>query len=212
MNEPKPVSHVPLIAILRGIEPHNVLAYADVLLNEGFSMLEVPLNSPQALDSIRLLIDTYADQFLIGAGTVTSLKQASAVIKTGANLVVSPNFNEEVVKASITAGCQCYPGVITPTEAFAAIAAGASGLKLFPISMLGLGGFKALKSVLPSETKCFPVGGIEAKTSKMHPYLEAGACGFGLGSALFKPSMSLQQVKTNAAAFVSVYNSFKQTN
>lgn len=212
MIELKPVSHLPLIAILRGIEPQNILAYADVLLSEGFSMLEVPLNSPQALESISILVHTYADRYLIGAGTVTTLSQADAVIKTGANLVVCPNFNEEVVKASIAAGCQCYPGVITPTEAFAAIAAGASGIKLFPISMLGLEGFKALKSVLPPEIKCFPVGGIEARARNMHPYLEAGACGFGLGSSLFKPSMSLQEVKTNASAFVSVYNGFKQTS
>lgn len=203
-------NHLPLIAILRGIEPHNVLPYADVLIAAGFTMLEVPLNSPKALDSIRLLVKTYGDSCLIGGGTVFDLGQVESLIDTGANLVVSPNFNKDVVKASVAAGCQCYPGVITPSEAFAAIAAGASGLKLFPISMLGVAGFKALKSVLPPETKCFPVGGINAHEDSMHPYLSAGADGFGLGSALYKPEMTLQEVKINALAFVSVYQNFAQ--
>ncbi|MDT0595000.1 2-dehydro-3-deoxy-6-phosphogalactonate aldolase [Glaciecola petra] len=205
-------SHLPLIAILRGITPHNVLSYADMLITAGFTMLEVPLNSPQALVSIRLLVKTYGNAYLIGAGTVTNTEQVESVINCGANLVVTPNYNEDVVKISVAAGCHCYPGVITPTEAFAAIAAGASGLKLFPISMMGVEGFKALKSVLPPEIKCFPVGGITAQEESMYPYLSAGAHGFGLGSALFKPEMTLQEVEIKAEAFVSIYKNFLKSS
>ncbi|MBD1388336.1 2-dehydro-3-deoxy-6-phosphogalactonate aldolase [Neiella sp. HB171785] len=199
--------HLPLIAIIRGVTPEQVLNVAEVLVEEGFTMIEVPLNSPDALTSIAKLVAKYGDKYIIGAGTVTTPELAEQVIATGANLVVTPNFNEQVVKMSVAAGCATFPGVVTPTEAFAALAAGATGLKLFPISMVGLDGFKALKSVLPTDTKCYPVGGVSPSVESMKPYVDIGADGFGLGSALYKPSMTLEQVRANARGYVT---SFKE--
>ena len=199
---------LPLIAILRGVTPENILAVAKVLIEEGFSSIEVPLNSPDALTSISMLVNAHSSKYLIGAGTVTTPKLAEAVIATGANLVVTPNLNKEVVSMSVAANCQCFPGVVTPTEAFAALEYGASGIKLFPASVLGIEGFKALKSVLPADVKCFPVGGIEPNNESMHCWLEAGAYGFGLGSALFKPQMSLDEIRKRARAYVQTYQSF----
>lgn len=201
--------HIPLIAILRGITPDDILNVAAILVEEGFSMLEVPLNSPDALVSIKKLVDTYSlEDYLIGAGTVTTTELAQQVIAIGANLVVTPNYNEDVVKMSVAAGCACFPGVVTPSEAFSALAAGATGIKLFPISMVGMDGFKALKSVLSPDTKCYPVGGIEPNEESMHPYLKAGASGFGLGSAIYKPNMSHDEIRNRARAYVKVYNDF----
>lgn len=204
-------NRLPLIAILRGVKPSQILCVADVLIAQGFTSIEVPLNSPDALTSIEILVDKYIDKYLIGAGTVTTPSLAEAAIARGANLIVTPNVNREVVTLAINAGCECYPGVITPTEAFNALEYGATGLKLFPISLLGVEGFKALKSVLPSDTKCFPVGGLYPTSQSMYPYLKAGATGFGLGSALYKPSMSLQQVELNAKTFVVTYKEFLAT-
>lgn len=201
---------MPLIAILRGIRPENVLKVSEVLIRQGFTSIEVPLNSPNALASIEILVNEYGNKYLIGAGTVTTPKLAEAVIESGANLIVSPNVNAEVIALSIQAGCECYPGVITPTEAFTALELGATGLKIFPISMLGIDGFVALKSVLPPDTKCYPVGGITSSEESMHPYLKAGATGFGLGSALFKASNTLEQIELNAKAFVDTYKRFNR--
>ena len=198
--------HLPLIAILRGVTPDDVIAVAEALIDEGFTMIEVPLNSPDAYTSIRLLVETFGSELLIGAGTVTNLEQAQRVIDTGANLIVTPNFNEEVVRAAINAGCVCFPGVVTPTEAFAALAAGATGLKLFPISQIGMSGFKALKSVLPEGTVCMPVGGINATVDSMQPYIEAGADGFGLGASLYQAGMHSDQVRTHAQHFVMAFS------
>ncbi len=199
-------NHLPLIAIIRGVLPQNVIAVAEVLIESGFTMLEVPLNSPNALESIRLLVNKFGEKYCIGAGTVTSPELAQQVIDTGANLVVTPNCNEDVIRMSVAAGCATFPGVVTPTEAFSALAAGATGLKLFPISMIGLEGFKALKSVLPEGTACYPVGGIEPTVESMQPYINIGATGFGLGSALYKPAMSLEQIKVNAISYVKNYH------
>lgn len=193
--------HLPLVAIIRGVEPEDCIRVTQILIEEGFSMIEVPLNSPDALTSIKMLVEHFGDQYLIGAGTVTTPEKAQAVIDTGANLVVTPNFNEQVVKMSAAAGCVSFPGVVTPTEAFAALAAGATGLKLFPVSMLGLDGFKALKSVLPPEAICLPVGGINPTIESMKPYLDIGAKGFGLGASLYKPGLSDDEIRANAKAF-----------
>lgn len=202
------VASIPLIAILRGTTPSEILAQADTLITAGFSMIEVPLNSPNAIESISLLVSTYGNEFLLGAGTVYNEELAQQVIDTGANFIVTPNFNQLVVIKAVSAGCVCYPGVVTPTEAFAAVAAGASGLKLFPISMLGMDGLKAMMSVLPKEISCFPVGGINATAQSMHPYLAAGAKGFGLGSSLYRAGMTLDELRKNAHEFVSVYKQF----
>ena len=204
----------PLIAILRGIEPNNVVRIAKLLVDEGFSMIEVPLNSPDAMKSIELLVNEFLSEsdnsIYVGAGTVTNIEQAKAVVNTGANLVVSPNTDIEVIKAALAANCLMVPGVVTPTEAYTAINAGAKLLKVFPIDMLGIKGFKALKMVLPDDVKCFPVGGISAEDNSMIHYLSEGADGFGLGSALFKAQMSDIQIQANAKAFIEKYQVIKQ--
>lgn len=194
---------LPLIAIIRGVLPEDVIRVTQILIDEGFTMIEVPLNSPDALMSIKMLVDHFGKDYYIGAGTVTTPEKAEAVIATGANLVVTPNFNEEVVKLSIKAGCATFPGIATPTEAFAALAAGATGLKLFPVTQMGLSGFKALKSVLPTEVICLPVGGINPTVESMKPYLDIGAKGFGLGASLYQATMSDEEIRANAKAFVS---------
>ncbi|MEL0637473.1 2-dehydro-3-deoxy-6-phosphogalactonate aldolase [Marinomonas sp. TI.3.20] len=202
--------HLPLVAIIRGIETKDVVRVTQILIDEGFSMIEVPLNSPDALTSIKLLVDTFGNNYLIGAGTVTTPALAKAVIATGANLVVTPNYNAEVIKLSAAAGCVTFPGVITPTEAFDALEAGATGLKLFPVSVLGLDGFKALKSVLPPEVDCFPVGGINPTVESMKPYTDLGATGFGLGASLYKPGLTDDEIRANAKAFAATYTSLKK--
>ncbi|MGJ8679450.1 2-dehydro-3-deoxy-6-phosphogalactonate aldolase [Paraglaciecola sp.] len=203
---------LPLIAIIRGVTPDEVLNVASILIEEGFSLIEVPLNSPDALTSIKKLVDTYGQDNLIGAGTVTTVEQAEQVITTGANLVVTPNCNTEVIKMAVAAGCATFPGIVTPTEAFAALAAGATGIKLFPVSMLGLDGYKALNSVLPKGTLCYPVGGIEPTIESMRDYVKIGAAGFGLGSALYKPGLSDEQIRKNAKDYVSSYHACLDEN
>lgn len=197
--------HLPLVAIIRGVQPQDVIRITQILIDEGFSMIEVPLNSPDALVSIKCLVDHFGDDYLIGAGTVTTPDLAKAVIATGANLVVTPNYNEEVIKLAVSAGCITFPGVATPTEAFAALAAGATGLKLFPISVLGLDGFKALKSVLPTGVDCLPVGGINPTIESMKPYTDLGATGFGLGASLYKPGLTDEEIRLNAKTFASAH-------
>ena len=198
--------HLPLIAIIRGVTPDKVLEVANTLIAEGFTMIEVPLNSPDALTSIKKLVDEFGtEKYFLGAGTVTDTTLAQQVIDTGANLMVTPNCEPDVIALSAKAGCAVFPGVVTPTEAFKALQAGATGLKLFPISMVGLDGMKAMSSVLPAGTGLYPVGGINATVESMQPYLKAGAAGFGLGSALFKADMNLEQVKSAAKAFVNSY-------
>ncbi|WEM44487.1 2-dehydro-3-deoxy-6-phosphogalactonate aldolase (plasmid) [Photobacterium sp. DA100] len=197
--------NLPLVAIIRGVTPSDVVDVAQVLIEEGFTMIEVPLNSPDALVSIKKLVDHFGSDFYIGAGTVTTPELAQQVIDTGANLVVTPNYHQEVVEMSVEAGCVTFPGVVTPTEAFAALAAGATGLKLFPVTVLGTSGFKALKSVLPPDTICLPVGGISPSVDSMKPYMEIGAQGFGLGAALYKPGMTLEQIRGNAKAYIEAF-------
>ena len=211
-NEFKVEEQFPLIAIIRGVLPDDVVRIAHILIDEGFTMVEVPLNSPDALVSIKRLVDEFisgeensGSHYYIGAGTVTTVKLAQDVIATGANLVVTPNMNEDVIKLAVAAGCATFPGVVTPTEAFDALAVGATGIKIFPISALGLDGFKALKSVLPQGTLCFPVGGIDPTKESMQPLVDIGAQGFGLGSSLFKPSMSDEEIRAAAKAFVSAF-------
>lgn len=202
--------HLPLIAIIRGVEPQNVVRVSSILIDEGFSMIEVPLNSPNALLSITRLVDKFGDNYLIGAGTVTTASLAKSVIATGANLIVTPNYNAEVIKLAVNAGCVTFPGVVTPTEAFDALAAGATGLKLFPVPVLGLDGFKALKSVLPPNVDCLPVGGINPTIESMKPYMDLGATGFGLGASLYKPGLTDDEIRSNARKFVTTYTSLKK--
>lgn len=197
----------PLIAIIRGVTPDTCIEVGQTLVDAGFDMIEVPLNSPEAIKSIGMLVEHFGtDEYFIGAGTVTTLDAAKAVVETGANLVVTPNCNVDVIKYCSENDCATFPGVVTPTEAFTALDSGATGLKFFPVSMVGLDGMKAMLSVLPKGTKCYPVGGINPSEASMEPYVSAGAAGFGLGSSLYKPNMSLAQIKANAEAFVATYN------
>ena len=188
----------PLIAILRGVRPEEVEAIGEVLVEEGFSILEVPLNSPQPLQSIERLARRFPGT-LVGAGTVLSRQAVAGVKSAGGQLVLMPHSDPEVVRESRAAGLLCVPGVATPTEAFAALANGASALKLFPAEQIGPPVVKAWRAILPPTVRMLPVGGITVES--MAPYRAAGASGFGLGSALYQPGFSPDLVRERASAF-----------
>lgn len=193
---------LPLVAILRGLPPADAVAVGQALLAHGLSLIEVPLNSPQPLTSIAALAAALPDA-LVGAGTVLTPRQVREVHAAGGQLIVSPNFDAGVVAEALRLGLICLPGVMTPTEAFAALAAGAHGLKLFPAEMASPAIVKALRAVLPASVLLLPVGGITPDT--MGAYRAAGANGFGLGSALYRPGMAATEVARHAAAFVSAW-------
>jgi 2-dehydro-3-deoxyphosphogalactonate aldolase len=196
------MAQLPLIAILRGLTPAEAPAIGQALVDSGFALIEVPLNSPEPLQSIAALTQLFP-QALIGAGTVLNTQQVQAVHAAGGRLVVSPNFNPAVVAQALALGMVVLPGVATPSEAFAALDAGAHGLKLFPAEMISPATVKALRAVLPQEAALMPVGGITP--DNMAAYRAAGASGFGLGSALFAPGRSAQQVRDSAAEFVRAF-------
>ncbi len=191
---------VPLVAILRGIKPAEALAVGQALLSTGWTLIEVPLNSPQPLESIAAMASAFP-QVLIGAGTVLSLDDVRDVHAAGGQLIVSPNFNPAVVREAVRLGLVCLPGVMTASEAFAALESGATGLKIFPAEMITPAVVKALRAVLPSGTVVMPVGGIT--TDNMRAYLAAGADGFGIGSALYKPGMPAAVVAEHAMDFIA---------
>lgn len=199
------VNHTPLIAILRGIMPERILPVSEILIAAGFTMIEVPLNSPNALQSIRHLVAEFGQRMAVGAGTVTDPEKAKQVVDTGANLIVTPNCNTQVIEIARQADCTAIIGIMTPTEAFSALQAGATGLKLFPAPLIGLAGYKALREVLPKQTICFAVGGIQASHDSMAPWYQAGISGYGLGTGLFKPAYSLQEIKMNAERYVAIW-------
>ena len=190
----------PLVAILRGLTPAEALPCGQALVDAGFRILEVPLNSPQPLDSIARLARAFP-QALVGAGTVLTVDDVRAVHAAGGRLVVAPNFNEAVVREAVALGMVALPGVATPTEAFAALAAGAHGLKLFPAEMVSPAVVKAIRAVLPKGTLLLPVGGISA--ANMGSYRQAGADGFGIGSALYAPGTPADELARRAQAFVA---------
>ncbi len=196
------VSALPLVAILRGITPAQAIAVGETLVDSGWHIIEVPLNSPGPLDSIDAIARA-CPEALVGAGTVLDVAQVRDVHAAGARLVVSPNFNADVVREAVGLGMVCLPGVATATEAFAALAAGASGLKLFPAEMISPAAVKALRAVLPSHARLFPVGGIHA--GNMRTYRDAGANGFGIGSALYKPGTTVDEVRRTALDFASAW-------
>jgi len=195
-------SALPLVAILRGITPAEAIGVGAALVESNWKIIEVPLNSPHPLESIGLLCDAYPDA-LVGAGTVLDAAQVRDVHDAGAQLVVSPNFNADVVSEAIGLGMICLPGVATATEAFAALAAGATGLKLFPAEMISPAAVKALRAVLPTGARLLPVGGIH--TGNMQTYRDAGATGFGIGSALYKPGMTADEVRSAALDFAAAW-------
>ena len=196
------MARLPLVAILRGLHPLEALAVGQVLVDAGWDLIEVPLNSPQPLQSIATLRKSFP-QALVGAGTVLTPEDVRQVQAAGGELIVSPNFNPAVVAEAVRLGMVCLPGVMTASEAFAALAAGASGLKIFPAEMITPMVLKALRAVLPAETLVLPVGGISPLN--MPAFRAAGANGFGIGSALFKPGMTPAQVAESAAGFEAAW-------
>ncbi|MFC8750970.1 2-dehydro-3-deoxy-6-phosphogalactonate aldolase [Pseudomonas oryzihabitans] len=198
---------LPLIAILRGVTPDEIVAVGRALHDAGFRVIEIPLNSPQPYESIHRLTAELGESCLIGAGTVLTEAQVAEVDAAGGRLIVSPNANLAVIRASKAAGLVSAPGVATPSEGFAALGAGADSLKLFPAEQLGPAVVKAWRAVFPKELALLPVGGITP--DNMGPYVAAGANGFGLGSALYKPGLSAAQVSANAQAFAAGWRAVK---
>ena len=190
----------PLIAILRGVKPDEVETIGEALVNAGFTLIEVPLNSPDPLESIARLAKRVGDRAMVGAGTVLSEAGVAAVADAGGTLIISPNANPAVIAASAARGLVSLPGIATPTEAFAALDAGATALKLFPAEAASPAVLKAMRAVLPPAIRVLPVGGIAP--DNMQPWRDAGAPGFGLGSALYKPGFTAEQVGERAAAFI----------
>jgi 2-dehydro-3-deoxyphosphogalactonate aldolase len=194
-----------LIAILRGITPPDALDVTQALIAAGITKIEVPLNSPDALDSIAAMVAAFGAQAQIGAGTVLDAAQVRAVAATGARLVVSPDCNPDVIAATRAAGLDSYPGIFTPSEAFAAIRAGATGLKLFPAFKMGADGLQAMRAVLPRDCAVYAVGGVGAPD--FATWRKAGATGFGLGTALYSPGASAADVGARARVAVAAWDS-----
>jgi 2-dehydro-3-deoxyphosphogalactonate aldolase len=197
------LSPTPLVAILRGVTSDEADSIAAVIVEAGFGAIEVPLNSPDPLASIELIARLFGDKVLVGAGTVIEASQVDEVAEAGAKLVIAPNADAAVIERAAKLGLVVVPGVATMTEAFAALKAGASGLKLFPGEALGPDIVKAWRAVLPKETQLYPVGGVTPE--RIAPYKQAGANGFGIGSALYRPGASVEDVARAAQMFVKAW-------
>lgn len=193
-----------IIAILRGITTKETVAVCEALSEAGISMIEVPLNSPDALTSIALAGHALDGRAVIGAGTVLSKKEVDAVAEAGGKFVVSPDTNKQVIERTIEHGMRSYPGVFSPTEAFRAIRSGATGLKFFPAEVLGSRGIRAMKAVLPPDMPLYAVGG--ANPDNFGEFFAAGCVGFGLGTYLYKPGMSVEETAARARTAVEAYD------
>lgn len=195
--------HRPLIAILRGVTTGEAADVAKALVDAGITKIEVPLNSPTPFDSITAMKTAVGDTAMIGAGTVLSTGDVGRVRDAGGQIIVSPNCDQRVIVATKSAGLESWPGVMTPSECFLALKSGADGLKVFPASLLGPDGIKAIRAVLPEGTQVYAVGG--AGPDNFGTWLAATADGFGIGSALFKPGMSVSDVAMRAKSVVAAY-------
>lgn len=191
----------PLIAILRGVRPDEVEAIGEVLVEAGFTIIEVPLNSPEPFDSIARLARSVAGRAVVGAGTVLRVEDVDKVEAAGGTLIIAPNADVRVIAAAAARGLVALPGIATPTEAFAALGAGAAALKLFPAEAASPATLKAMRAVLPAGTRVLPVGGVRPEA--MAAWREAGAAGFGLGGALYAKGMSAAEVADRARRFVA---------
>ena len=197
----------PLIAILRGIDPDEAVPVAETLLEAGIDRIEVPLNSPSPFSSIEKMVTAVGDMALIGAGTVLTPADVQRVKDAGGALVVSPNCDEDVIRATKALEMQSFPGVLSPSECFAALKYGSDGLKVFPAFQMGTEGLMALRAVLPAETQVYMVGGVGPEN--FGDWLRAGANGFGLGSSLYKPGMVLSEIAAKAKATVAAWEAFQ---
>lgn len=202
------LTETPLVAILRGLTPEDALAIGGALHEGGFAYAEVPLNSPRPLDSIAALAKVFRGKMMIGAGTVLSVEDVAAIKAAGADFMVAPNTDGNVIAAAKAADLRTMPGVFSPTEAFAALAAGADALKIFPADTFGPNYIKALRAVLPREASVFAVGGVSESSFK--PYLESGADGFGLGTTLYRPGDNADHVHARAVALKRAYDEAAQ--
>lgn len=201
------ITNLPLVAILRGLRPDSAETVGLALVEAGFRIIEVPLNSPDPFRSIEILVKTMPADVLVGAGTVLDPEQVNGVHDVGGKLIVMPHADLDVIKRAKEQRLICTPGVATPTEAFAALKAGADAIKIFPAEGIPPAVVKAWRAILPKDAIVLPVGGI--KPDNMKPYVDAGATGFGLGSALFTPSMTVEEIGRNARTFASAWKDLR---
>jgi 2-dehydro-3-deoxyphosphogalactonate aldolase len=195
------LARCPLVSILRGVKPDEVVAIGEALVGAGIPVIEVPLNSPEPIESIRRLAARFGGDALVGAGTVLDPADCARIAAAGGRLIVTPHADPEVVRAAKAAGMVAVPGFMTPAEAFALLKAGADGLKLFPAEAASPAVVKAMLAVLPKGTPILPVGGIEA--GNMGPWRAAGAAGFGIGSAIYRPGDTPEVVAGKARALLA---------
>ncbi|ESQ86823.1 2-dehydro-3-deoxy-6-phosphogalactonate aldolase [Asticcacaulis benevestitus] len=195
---------LPLVAILRGLRPDEALGVGEMLVEAGFKIVEVPLNSPEPFDSIKLLAQALGKRAIVGGGTVLNVASVETLHAVGGQICISPNANPDVIRRTKQLGMISFPAFFTPTEAFSAIDAGADAIKLFPAELAGTTGLKAMKAVLPKDLPVFPVGGVTP--DNMKDFIDAGAAGFGIGSAVFKPGDTPEIVYNKAKAFVDGWN------
>lgn len=192
------------IAIIRGVDPEDAVGVTEAFFASGFDVVEVPLNSPRPLESIRRMADQCGDDLLIGAGTVLSVQDVRDVADAGGKIIVAPNTNPEVIAETKRLGLISMPGVITPSDCFTALDAGADALKLFPASNIGVEGLKAYRAVLPMQTRVYAIGGVTLDNAR--EWIAAGASGYGLATNVYKPGDTVNQIKQAASAFTDLWS------